>query len=322
MVCARWFGAWPQIFIFALVGCVLTEMRAEDALPELDIVVTAKVTPNTIPQEHSDALLRALQKDLREVFFRMVSPNAPLPSAGPAKDGAAKYRLFLDYTTAINCGVQFSMKSEKGNNTGGDYTVRRWYLPFDQKATYVARVAKWSGDKYEDVAKFNGPVPKNEKELRDGALMQVADRPHRAGMDGAASNVCPVPLDEARKTALRNSLPPSLRATLYSKLVPVTLVKATPTKMDGGKAAEMQVELKVENKSPWPLKRAEFAFTQGGSGFMAGEERGMPGNQAFALAEALAPGQSTTVKTTAKAHLGGLAQGTQNAEFAIEVPAP
>lgn len=319
MACARW-ASVLQLCIMAGLSGFFAPAVAEEAPPELDIVVTTKVTPGTIPQEHTDAILRALQKDTREIFFRMVSPNAPLPSAGPAKDGAAKFRLFLDHMTSINCGIQFSMKTEKGNNTGGDYTVRRWYLPFDQKATYVARLAKWTGEKYEDVSKFNGPMPKNEKEIRDGGMLQVADRSHRAGMDGKASDLCPIPLDEARRIALRNSLPPSLRSSLYSKLVPVTLVKATPTKMDGAKPLEMAVELKVENKSPWPLKRAEFAFSQGGAGFMAGDERGMPGNQAFALPEPLAPGQSTTVKTVAKAHQGGLPQGTQNAEFVTGTP--
>jgi len=314
MARARWAGVLRLFFAAGLIG-FLSSSSAEEALPELDIVVTTKITPATIPQEHADPILRALQKDAREIFFRMVSPNAPLPSAEPAKDGAAKFRLFLDHATTINCGSQFSMKVEKISNAGGDYTVRRWYLPFEQKATYAVRLAKWTGTRYEDVIKFGGQVPKNEREIRDGGTLQVAETSHRAGMDGKAPEVCPTPLDEARKTALRNSLPPSLRSSVYSRLVPVTLVRASPTKMDGAKPAEMAVELKVENKSPWPLKRAEFAFTQGGMGFMAGDERGLPGNQAFTLAQPLAPGQSTVVKAVAKVHQGGLPQGTQNAEF-------
>lgn len=320
MACARRASVRRLCFMIGMVG-YLSPAFAEAVLPELDIVVTTKVSPATIPQEHSDAILRVLKSNMREIFFRMVSPNLPLPSAGPAIDGAAKYRLFLDHATTINCGIQFSMKVEKVSNAGGDYTIRRWYLPFDQKATYTARLAKWTGDRYEEVTKFSGSVPKNDKEIRDGGTAQVAERPHRAGMDGGkAPEVCPVPLDEARKTALRNSLPPSLRSSVYSKLVPVTLLKASPTKMDGAKPAEMAVELKVENKSPWPLKRAEFAFTQGGVGFMAGEDRGMPGNQAFTLPEPLAPGQTTTVKVVAKTHQGGLPQGTQNAEFVTGAP--
>jgi len=319
MACAQWAKALQLSFIVGLTG-FLASAWAEEALPELDIVVTAKITPAAIPQEHSDALVRRLQQDAREIFFRLVSPNAPLPSAGPAKEGAAKFRLFLEHATTINCGTQFSMKTEKVSNTGGDYTIRRWYLAFDQKAAYVARLAKWTGAKYEDVVKFSGPVAKNEKEIRDAGTLQVAERSHRAGMDGPAPDVCPISLDEARKTALRSAMPPTLRSSLYSKLVPVTLLKAAPTKMDGAKPAEMAVEIKVENKSPWPLKRAEFAFSQGGVGFMVGDERGMPGNQAFVLPAPLEPGQATVVKAVAKPHLGGLPQGTQNAEFVTGAP--
>lgn len=314
MICARLIAkVW--VLLFVAVGSFAASLAAEDALPELDFVVTTKVTPTTIPQEHAEAVLRVLKKDLRESFIRLVAPHAPLPSAGPAKDGDANFRLFLDYTTAINCGSQFSMKIEKINNAGGDYSVRRWYIPFDQKASFVARLAKWNGTKYEDVTKISGPVPKNDKEIRDAGTAQVAELSNRAGMDGKATDTCPVSLEEARKTALRNAMPPTLRSSLFSKLVPVTLVKAAPTKMDGAKPAELAVELKVENKSPWPLKRAEFAFTQGGVGFMAGEEQGMPGNQAFALPAPLEPGQAAVVKTVARVHRGGLPQGTQNAEF-------
>jgi hypothetical protein len=319
MACARWAKVLQLCFLVGLAG-FLARVAAEEALPELDIVVTTKVTPATIPQDHTDALKRVLQKDAREIFFRLVSRNAPLPSAGPAKDGAAKYRLFLDHATSINCGIQFSMKVEKVTNVGGDYSIRRWYLPFDQKASYAARLAKWTGEKYVDVVKFGGPVHKNDKEIRDAGAAQVAEQSHRAGMDGKASDVCPIPLDEARKTALRNSLPPTLRSSMYSRLVPVTLLKATPTKMDGAKPSEMMVELKIENKAPWQLKRAEFAFSQGGFGFMAGDEKGMPGNQSFSLPKPLETGQSATVKVVAKVHQGGLPQGTQNAEFATETP--
>jgi hypothetical protein len=304
----NWFCRWTAAL---LVICA--SVAAED-VPELDIVVTSKVTPANLPAEHTDALVKALTKDTREIFFRLVSPNLPIRPEAP-KDGAAKHRLFVDHAATINCGIQISMKADSGGNVGGDYTVRRWYVPFDQKGTVAVRLAKWTGEKYEDIIKFSAPVPKNERELRDGAAMQIAERAHRGGSVGTDSNQCPVGLDEARKTALRQSLPPTLRSTLYSKLVPITLVKAGP----GGKPGEVQVELKVENKTPWPLKRAEYAFAQGSGAaaqhFMAGEERGMPGNTAFSLPEPLAPGQSTTVKTGAKAHQGKLPSGTQNAEF-------
>lgn len=281
-------------------------LRAGDSLPELDIVVTSTVLPATLPPDHAVTVQRSIQRDLREVFFRLVS-RAYLPNA-PMEDGAASYRLFVEHTATINLGTQVSGKVEKKTGLGANTIYRSWFLPYSQKATVAVRLAKWSDGKYEDVLKFSAPVPKNQHELQDGALVRIHDATFNTEKDNATFPLKP---DEARKNALHRTLPPTLRTVLFPKLVPITLVKTAAA----GKPGELEVELKIENKTPWLVTRAEFAFTAAGQHFMAGKDNGLPGNFSFALPEPLAPAQTTTVKVPATKHQGGFPQGTYHAEF-------
>jgi len=308
MTRALWTNA---LHTFCLV-LIASAAWAEDAPRELDVVVTVKVSPANLPPDYTESLRSTLQSDMRSAFPRMIAFKAAVPSAGPDKDGAAKFRLFLDYASVVTCGAQFTSKVEKANNAGGNFTKRAWYLAFDQKATFTARLAKWSGTRYEDVMKFGGPVPQ-KKETREPGPLLVFQRSTPANSNEKDADVCPLSFEEGRSTALQTGMPPSLRAILLSKVVPVTVLKAAPTKMDGVKPVEMAVELKIDNKSPWPLKSVTFTFVQGGIEFSVG-------SQDIALTAPIAPGQATTVKTIAKPQSGGLQPGTQSAEFVVPTP--
>lgn len=296
-------------FCLVLISSSLVTAWAEEAQYEMDVVVTVKVTPANLPQAYMDSIRDRLHSDMRNSFPRMIS-SARLPSAGPDKDGAAKFRIFIDYAGTVTSGAQFSMKAEKSTNEGGSFTSRSWYLPVDVKGTFAGRLAKWSGTGYQDVVKFGGVVP---KEAREPGPLNVFQRSTPTKNEGKDADVCPITVEVARNTALESALPPTLRASVYSKLVPITLQRATPAKMDGGKPSEMAVELKIENKSPWPLKSVGFTFVQGGMEFSVS-------SQSIALPTPLAPGQSTSVKTIARPGSASLLQGTQNAEFVVPTP--
>jgi len=266
MARALWTNAHLNLCLVLISSSLVTAL-AEEASYEMDVVVTVKVTPANLPKDYLDLVRDTLLSDMRSSFPRMISSNARLPAAGPEKDGAAKFRLFLDYASIVTCGTQFSVKAEKSSSAGGDFTSRSWYLAFDQKATFSARLAKWSGTRYEDVIKFSGLVPKEAREPGPALIFQ---RSTPTKSDGKDADVCPLSVEDGRNIALQNALPSSLRTSLFSKLVPVTLLKSTPTKMDGVKPSEMAVELKIENKSPWPVK--SVARSQS-AGLMQGTQR-------------------------------------------------
>lgn len=300
-----------HILCFVLISSSCVPVFSEEVVREMDVVVTVKVTPANLPQDYSDSIRSTLFSDMRSSFPRIISLSTPAMMAGPEKDGAAKFRLFLDYASVVTCGTQLTMKAEKADNAGGNFTKRSWYLAFDQKATFTARLAKWSGTRYEDLMKFGGPVPK--KETRDPGPLLVFQRSTPTKSADKDPDVCPLSLEAARGDALQTAMPSSLRAILFSKLVPISLLKATPTKMDGVKPAEMAVELKIDNKSPWPLKSVAFNFVQGGVEFSVG-------SQDIALTTPIAPGQATAVKAIARPQSGGLQPGTQSAEFVVPTP--
>jgi len=309
MARALWTNA-HLTFCLVLISSSLVTALAEEAPREMDLIVTVKVTPANLPQSYAESVRDTLHSDMRSSFPRIISSNARLPSAEPDKDGAAKFRLFLDYASTVTCGTQFTVKAEKSSNAGGNFTSRSWYLAFDHKATFTARLAKWSGTRYEDVIKFSGVVP---KETREPGPMLIFERSTPTKNDNKDSDICPLSVEDGRSSALQNAMPPSLRTSVFSKLVPITLLKSTPAKMDGAKPSEMTVELKIENKSPWPLKSVAFTFAQGGMEFSVA-------SQAIALPTPLEPGKSTTVKTTAKPQSVSLLQGTKSAEFVIPTP--
>jgi hypothetical protein len=201
--------------------------------PELDIVVktSLRVTP-----QHTEAYLAAMRAGAETCLGGLVQPGAP---AGAPADGAARYRLLIEYAGTVKMApaviYEQATRSASRAMTEGHRTVdvEGAFLSSKQTGNFRFQLTRWNGTKYVAVENWAAPY---------------ADT-YRLPVDKAVSNK---EMGPYRNAALMKTLPDGLTDALLGHLLPVRIVKSS-----GSPGTAQTVTVSVQNRSPWPLKRLD-----------------------------------------------------------------
>jgi len=232
---------------------------AEDK-PELDLVVRTGVRfhPN-----HTRMVQDSLVSQVYDCLKGLVSDTAA--GSTPPKDGAARYRLFVQHAAAIkiNKGVR-RIRLERD-----DHFAAR-FVTADESGRYQFRLVKWNGSSYEKVDQWQVPYGK-----RHWLALPKDTNTRKAA--------------EMVPQMMLGAEPTSVRAALLSYLLPIKVVRTTGT---AGQTQTCQVA--VANRSPWKLSKLDV--------YMQWPDARSPQNArykaSFRLPEPLAPGDKTSVTCT------------------------
>lgn len=244
--------------VVCLSGAHRVEGADKDRMRELDVVATTNV-------KNSEAFVKAC---LLEIFGQTSSALSSLSpvdaSNGKANDGAARYRLLIDHKGTVEVGKKltvqssFPRKKEETVKIGKAEIVRtvpdktyylsNWFLPVKQKATLTFKLLKWEDGAYQSLDAWTIPVAYREAVV--GGLAPVA----RLEQDAAKGKIdllpeCPISPDEARDEAFAQCEPGPFENAFAARWVKGKFGKLTLNE------GEVQYEVAVENKSPWPLSQ-------------------------------------------------------------------
>lgn len=290
-------ATWARILVVFSV-CVPLVAFAAAQEPEYDVDIVAS-TNLSVSKEHTAAYLSGLASE-GEAAFSSLRVRMYEPEEKP-KDGAAHYRFSVEHKGTVTVGSTMTSrggfpKSDIKTFANGKrldivvgtdfkYHQTMWYLPVSHKGTLAFKFQKWDGSAYKVLESWSITAPDADEVAEAKGMLQVAD----LVQDGNKVKIdlkpkCPKTLAQAKNDALMKLMAGEFSRSIHSKFAKGTVAK---TKADGSGMAE--VEVLVENKSPWPLKQAKAdAFVQGA--VIAGELEFNP---------AIAPGKSAKAKFTA-----------------------
>ena len=275
-----------SIGILSLFFCTV---RGEE-IPEIDFALNVKLST---PPTHQTAYLENMTFSLRSCFGSMAAPAAP----APLKDGAAKYRLFIDGTVAIVFGNTVTQeKSEDTAKLGGFFQIT-YFLPIQHTGTLQLKLCKWDGQKYTDVEKWTAPVPSKEYK---GGRIEVATA---IGGGGAVPKM-PWSVEEAQLRSYSSVMPGPMGDAVFAHWLQITPQRAVPSKSNPPPSAvspitNFDVELSIKNSSPWTVRRLSSNVAYQGQVLHLGEVSN--GGYWASFPESIPPGKTT--RATAPARL-------------------
>jgi len=296
---------------------------------ELDIVVTTNLQTG---KEHTTAYLDRLRQEAVTAFHGL-NPR----SYGSRKrkgdgdepeepqDGAARFRLVVEHkgtvvaadTPTVKSGhpvVKFEMNGTVSKTT---YDISKyittWSINAQQKGTLHFRLMKWEDNKYRVLDTWTKPVT---DALMGGGTASASDV--QRATDGPQKGVgpCPVKTSELRQQAIMNVMPGPFRSGITSRLVTVKFVRAVkatgqkvpPVRSGLGFETATEIEVQVQNNSPWPVKHVQMLVVA----------PTMTYHCKLDFAEPLAPEKATKTTTVGTPFVGlhSLATGSVIVEFA------
>jgi len=202
-----------------------------DDKPELDIV--AKTSLRVAPP-HTEAYVAAMRAGAEMCLGGLVDPGAP---AGAPADGAARYRLLIEYAGTVK--VANAVSNEPATASGASALVGRAvdvegsFLLSKQTGNFRFQLAKWSGTKYVPVENWAAPYADTYYHPVDKSVSNKEMGPYRSA-------------------ALMKTLPDGLADALVGRLLPIRIVKSS-----GSPGTGQAVTVSVQNRSPWPLKKLD-----------------------------------------------------------------
>ena len=265
---------WTLVIIgsFILTLPFATAFNAvQDATHDLDIVVLTNLATS---KEHAAAYVQSLRSEAERVYQGL---NVKVyEDDEKAQEGAARYRLTIDHKGTVTLGNALTVRSGfpksdiktfvNGNRVnivvGTDYKYHQsiWYLPAAHKGTLAFKFQQWDGKAYKTLESWTIAAPERDEVLESKGMLPVAD----LVQDGTKVKInlkpmCPKTLAEAKKDALM-----MLTAGEFSRSLHARLAKGTVLKAKGDGSGMVDLEILVENKSPWPIKQAKAdAFVMG-----------------------------------------------------------
>jgi len=265
---------WPSLVIFgvwvALPHATATAL-VQKAEYDLDIVATTNLATS---KEHAAAYLQGLMSEADHAFAGL---SVKTYDAGEVpKDGTARHRLVLDHKGTVTLGSTLTSrvgfpKSDIKSFVNGkrldivigtDFKHHQtlWFLPAKHTGTIAFKFQQWDGAAYKTLESWSITAPDRSEVAEAKGILLVAD----LVQDGNKVKIdlkpkCPKTLEQAKKDALMMLMPGEFNRTISSRLA-----KGTVSKAKGDASGMVEVEVVVENKSPWPLTAAQAdAFVQG-----------------------------------------------------------
>jgi hypothetical protein len=234
-------------------------------LPPLDIVVKTNLKTG---DEHVAKYRQALFDDA--LLRRRGEKNGPITVANAdaqesRSEGAARYRLLVEHKGALAAGDLRSGKEagtvtlvRNGVKTPlGSGTRTFWNMKVTQSGSVNYTFLKWTGKKYQPLSTWSFKISTED-------VVTVAYGEPVLDSDKNAVSKCPLTYAEAVKSAFVEALPPDIpwSQQIFARPGPtvsdqvVAAVVRLEKDSSGGKA-----EISVRNRSPWPIKSAEFLVT-------------------------------------------------------------
>jgi hypothetical protein len=277
----------PTRLASVLVAGLLAARCAAGADPVLDVVVTTNLATSN---EHAGAYREAIRAQLAEALSSL-APATESPDGKPPQDGAARFRLTAEHKGTASVGDALKAVGEhptaSGAKAGPDRTryVTTWYVQYQHKGTIAFQLAEWKDGGYKVRDSWTVPVPDPLDTEEHRGLLAVAELKQDASKTKIDLNPkFPKELAKVRDEALSRILPGSVRDAFFQRLVSARIAKVK------GTADTAEVELAVQNRSPWAVKKLRVgAVTQ--AMVLVGDSGA---NHELEFSPPLAPGKSAT----------------------------
>jgi hypothetical protein len=244
---------------------------AQEASHDIDIIALTNLATS---KEHVAAYVQSLRSEAEGAYQGL---NVKVyENDEKAKEGAARYRLAIEHKGTVTLGNALTVRSGFPKSdiksfvngkrlnivVGTDFKYHQsiWYLPASHKGTLAFKFQEWDGKAYKTLESWTIVAPERDEVLESKGMLPVAD----LVQDGKKVKIdlkpmCPKTLAEAKEDALM-----MLTAGEFSRSILSRLAKGTVLKAMGDGSGMVDLEVLVENKSPWPIKKAKAdAFVKG-----------------------------------------------------------
>ena len=206
-----------------VMSCGSAPRTAHGAEPTPEIDVVAQTAVRLSPA-HTQMVRQKLVEYARGCFGGLVPEGAPVP-AGAAKDGAARFRLFIEHAATLKTAGHADKDTQL---TDKDYYAL--FLLTHEKGVYKFRLAEWKDARYVNVDQWTGPY---------AVVHRLSLPEHFTSRDMPA----------LRAKALKYAYPRNVKQALLSHLIPIRIGQSR-----GVPGKEQSCQVIVKNASPWTLQ--------------------------------------------------------------------